>query len=67
MDRHQIKIVRTARRMSQWALANATGIDRSRLSLIENGHVTPTAEQLVLIREALNWTEEIEPHLEALK
>lgn len=62
----QLKIVREARGFSQWDLSNRTGIDRSRLSLIENGHIEPTIEQLESIKIALNWTLELDAHLEAL-
>jgi len=62
----QLRIIREARGMSQWDLSNKTGIDRSRLSLIENGHIGLTNEQLECIKAALNWTPEIDIHLEAL-
>jgi DNA-binding XRE family transcriptional regulator len=38
---------------SQWQLAKATGIDRTRLSLIENQHVVPNSEEQATIRRAL--------------
>jgi transcriptional regulator with XRE-family HTH domain len=38
---------------SQWQLSTATGIDRTRLSLIECQHVTPNAEESTAIQRAL--------------
>ncbi len=38
---------------SQWDIARATGIDRSRISLIETGHVRASTEEEVAIRRAL--------------
>ena len=52
---HKIKLIRQAKRVSQLELAKATGIDNSRLSLIENGYVEPTSEQLAKIKAALHW------------
>lgn len=62
----QLKIVREARGFSQWDLAVRTGLDRSRLSLIENGYIVPTSEQLAKIREALSWTPELDELVEKL-
>lgn len=62
----QLKVIREARGVSQWELSSMTGIDRSRLSLIENGHVEPTDEQLSRIREALAWTPELDELVERL-
>jgi transcriptional regulator with XRE-family HTH domain len=36
-----------------WQLADASSVERTRLSLIENGHVTPHAEEQAAIRRAL--------------
>jgi transcriptional regulator with XRE-family HTH domain len=36
-----------------WQLSRASGVERTRLSLIENGHVTPHAEEQDAIRRAL--------------
>jgi len=63
---HKIKLIRQARRVSQLELAKITGIDNSRLSLIENDHVSPSERQLARIREALNWTPEIDELVEAI-
>lgn len=62
----QLKIIREARGVSQWELATKTGIDRSRLSLIENGYAEPSDAQLESIKSALDWTPELDEHLEAL-
>lgn len=52
---HRIKLIRQVKQVSQLELAKITGIDNSRLSLIENGYVKPTSEQLDKIKAALNW------------
>lgn len=52
---HRIKLIRQVKQVSQLELARAIGIDNSRLSLIENGYVKPTSEQLDKIKAALNW------------
>jgi len=52
---HRIKLIRQVKQVSQLELARAIGIDNSRLSLIENGYVEPTGEQLDKIKAALNW------------
>ena len=54
---HKIKLIRQARKVSQLDLAKRIGIDNSRLSLIENGHVEPSAEQLAAIKATLRWPE----------
>jgi transcriptional regulator with XRE-family HTH domain len=38
---------------SQFQLSAATNIDRTRLSLIENNHVVPSADEQVAIEQAL--------------
>lgn len=57
---YRIKLIRQARRVSQLELSKMVSIDNTRLSLIENGHVQPTDEQLSRIREALGWTPELD-------
>jgi len=47
------KKVRLERDVLQVDLAQRARIDRTRLSLIENGHITPTAEELRRIARAL--------------
>lgn len=51
----QIKKVRMLRGWSQDMLSDATGIERSILSRIENGHVVPKEEQIIAIKQALSW------------
>ena len=60
MDGNKIRILREIRGLSQWELSTATGIDRGRISLIENGHVTATPLQEEEIKLALEWTPEVE-------
>ncbi|MGA2978043.1 MAG: helix-turn-helix transcriptional regulator [Terriglobales bacterium] len=48
-----IRELRKAADCSQWGLAKATGIDRSRLSLMECGYVEPSAAELEKIEQAL--------------
>jgi transcriptional regulator with XRE-family HTH domain len=38
---------------SQWQLADASGVERTRISHIENGHIHPKAEEQAAIRRAL--------------
>jgi transcriptional regulator with XRE-family HTH domain len=54
--RRMITDIRTARELtnwSQWELAKAAGVERTRLSLYECGHVLPTATELARIEQAL--------------
>lgn len=62
----KLKVARRIRDVSQWELSRQTGIGRSQLSLIENGYVEPTNEQVERIKAALNWTTELDECLEAL-
>jgi transcriptional regulator with XRE-family HTH domain len=51
-----VRDIRKLREMASWtqyALATATGIERTRLSLIENKHVVPSTEEQVAIERAL--------------
>jgi transcriptional regulator with XRE-family HTH domain len=48
-----IRELRNLAGWSQFQLSAATGIDRTRLSLIENDHVIPSAEEQVAIEQAL--------------
>jgi len=41
-------------RMTQWGLALRTGVNQSKVSLIERGYVVPTDEERKRICEALN-------------
>ncbi|MGB0076593.1 MAG: helix-turn-helix transcriptional regulator [Candidatus Sulfotelmatobacter sp.] len=38
---------------SQWQLAEASGVERTRISHIENDHIHPRAEEQAAIRRAL--------------
>lgn len=48
-----IRIERLKQRISQWDMANKTGILQSRISLIENNHVIPKENELKQISKAL--------------
>jgi transcriptional regulator with XRE-family HTH domain len=51
-----MKNIRELRNLADWSqfqLATATGIDRTRLSLIENGHVIPDLDERLTIEQAL--------------
>jgi transcriptional regulator with XRE-family HTH domain len=48
-----IRELRALAGWSQYRLAAATGIDRTRLSLFENGHVAPSAVELTAIETVL--------------
>ena len=50
---NKIRELRETAACSQWDLAAQTGIDRSRVSLIECGHVEPSASELAAIEKAL--------------
>ncbi len=64
---HQIRIARVAKGMQQKDLAEATGLKRTIISLIETGRVNPTDDELAKIRAILDgWSEEIEPAVRAL-
>lgn len=63
----QIRIARVAKGMQQKDLAEATGLKRSVISLIETGRVNPTDDELQKIRTILaGWNAEIEPAVKAL-
>jgi transcriptional regulator with XRE-family HTH domain len=51
----QMRKIRVLRDMNQEQLAQATGIDRTKLSRIESGYVTPTPAELESIKAALAW------------
>jgi len=51
--REQIRLERIKRRVSQWQLAQATGIGQSRISLFECGYIKLTAGELASISDAL--------------
>lgn len=51
-----VKDIRELRNLADWSqfqLAAATGIDRTRLSLIENKHVVPNTDEQAAIEQAL--------------
>jgi transcriptional regulator with XRE-family HTH domain len=50
---NDIRELRNLAGWSQFQVASATGIDRTRLSLIENNHVAPTTDEQVAIEQAL--------------
>ena len=53
MNSEDLRLARLKRRMSQWALAQATGIGQSRISLFECGYVKLTAGELASISDVL--------------
>ena len=55
----KLKLFRTILGISQWDLAEQTKIRNYKLSLIENGHVEPSAEELEALAKALGTTVEI--------
>ena len=50
----RLKLLRKFRKMSQDAVSLASGVDRSYLSEIENGKVSPTIDIIDRIAEALD-------------
>lgn len=52
---------RFKKKMTQWALRKKTGINQSKISLIENNYVTPTPYERAVIAKALGFsTDEIQ-------
>src|SRR5579863_5958199 len=43
---HQLKRMRVMAHLSQYSVSIGTGIDRSRLSSIENGYISPRADEV---------------------
>jgi transcriptional regulator with XRE-family HTH domain len=43
---HQLKQIRVVAHLSQYSVSIGTGIDRSRLSSIENGYIYPRTEEV---------------------
>lgn len=62
----KIRAMRAIRRRSQIELADITGVPNFTLSLIENGRMLPTENTERAIRIALDWTDEIDAHLNAI-
>lgn len=54
MFNERLRELRRRRKMSQGELADAAGINRSYLSMIENGHSSPTMEVVERLAKALN-------------
>ena len=63
--RIQIRELRRLTGWSQYRLAAATGIERTRLSLFENNHIVPTVTEQAAIEQVL--LEEIERRSEQLR
>jgi len=51
---HQIRVLRERRNLSQRALAEASGLSRNTLSLLERGQTSPTVSTLKRIAKALD-------------
>ena len=49
-----LKLERIKAGLKQLEVFKATGIDRARLSLIENGWIEPRAEEIQKIKEAIS-------------
>ena len=47
--------VRVKRRKTQWEISRLTGINQTKLSLIENGYVSPSDEEKQKIAKALEF------------
>lgn len=63
---NMVRIVRVSQGMTQTELAKRTGLSQWLISEIERGRVNPSDEELNKIKTALNWTPELDIHLEAL-
>ena len=53
--REQLRLERIKKRISQWQLAQATGIGQSRISLFECGYIKLTAGELASISDVLGF------------
>lgn len=51
----RVRLVRIAQDMYQSELAAASGVDASRISMIETGIMIPPEELLARIKDALAW------------
>lgn len=49
----ELRVLRDKLRCTQYEISNVSGVERSRLSLIENERITPTPEEVVAIETAL--------------
>ena len=47
---------RAKRRKTQWDLRKLTGINQSKLSLIENGYIEPSEEEKAMIAKTLGFS-----------
>lgn len=63
---NHIRTLRAYRRMSQAELAKRSGLSQGDISRIETGRLNPTEDEVTRIRQALNWSPELDMHLEAL-
>jgi predicted transcriptional regulator len=49
----KLRTLRLAAGLSQWEISRFSGVDRSRISLIESGHVLPTESEITAIKRAI--------------
>jgi transcriptional regulator with XRE-family HTH domain len=59
-----LRIARLSKKFSQWQISRFTGINQTKVSLIENGFVSPSREEkeriakaLALTVDEIKWTE----------
>ena len=64
----QLRLLRTARGLTQRELAKRTGIGigHAMISQMETGKLLPGPEWLAALREALDWPAEMDGELEAV-
>lgn len=62
----RLRMVRTLRDMTQRQLAEVTGIPQPILSQMESDRLIPAGEWEERIKTALNWTSEMDTHLNEL-
>lgn len=53
MDRNRLREIRFFKRINQYQLALQTGLTQSRISIIENGYVTPKDDETGRLARAL--------------
>ena len=56
IPKNKLRELRILPRISQWKLAAGSGVKQSRISLIENRLVTPTAKEKEKLAHSLNHT-----------
>lgn len=62
----RLSLLRKMRNLTQEELASKTGIPNSYISRMETGKIIPAGEWEDRLRNALNWTAEVDAQLDSL-